>query len=305
MTAEIQRHAADARTVHRILCDHLDAAADTLEARPISDEAIHTARKSLKKARAVLRLLKDAIPHAQFRRENLALRDAARPLSAARDARALIDSLEKLEKLYGPAARQAIPPAFRRALESEQRATRRKSLPATRSPTHPVVRLQAIRKRVTVLRISAHGWEEIGTAFKRTYRNGRGAMKFARRTPTPECLHEWRKQSKHLWHQLQVLEPMSPGVIGELADQAHRLADYLGDHHDLAVLREQVTSHENRFAKPGGSGALLALIDRCEERLQEKAFLLGKRVYDEKPTAILKRFTGYRKRWRSSSAAAS
>src|SRR6201999_1755839 len=48
-------------------------------------EAIHGARKDLKKARAALRLVREELGEDIFKRENVALRDAARLLSASRD----------------------------------------------------------------------------------------------------------------------------------------------------------------------------------------------------------------------------
>jgi CHAD domain-containing protein len=49
----------------------------------LSGEAVHSARKELKKARATLRLLRDALSDAVYKRENAALRDAARRGAAA------------------------------------------------------------------------------------------------------------------------------------------------------------------------------------------------------------------------------
>jgi hypothetical protein len=41
-------------------------------------------------------LLRDALGKKAYRRENTALRDAARPLSAVRDGRVLLDALNSL-----------------------------------------------------------------------------------------------------------------------------------------------------------------------------------------------------------------
>src|ERR1700728_4201356 len=61
-----------------------------------SDVAVHRARKEIKKSRAALRLLRAALPEATYRREDAALRGAARTLNAARDARVLVRTLESL-----------------------------------------------------------------------------------------------------------------------------------------------------------------------------------------------------------------
>ena len=54
----------------------------------ISDERAHDARKQLKQARAVLRLLRAELGDTVYRRENRVLRDASRTISPLRDAKA-------------------------------------------------------------------------------------------------------------------------------------------------------------------------------------------------------------------------
>ena len=49
-------------------------------------EAVHEARKDLKKARSLLRLARPGLPGDVYRRENGALRATGRSLSGARDA---------------------------------------------------------------------------------------------------------------------------------------------------------------------------------------------------------------------------
>jgi CHAD domain-containing protein len=278
-----------------ILCDQITEAIESLQGQRVSGTDIHSARKSIKKARATLRLLRDGMSEAAYRRENVALRDAARPLSAVRDARVLVETLDRLEKLYGRAAAESIPKPFRQSLKRDQNKVRRPgSLPRQRKT------LAAIRNRIKRARIAEERWDTLGPSLQRVYANGRNAMKQALRTPTPVCFHEWRKQEKHLWHQLQVLEPLWPGQIQELAKELHRLSDWLGDDHDLAVLREQVVSRPKCFDEPGGPGALLALIDRCQQRLRAKATKAGARIYAEKPRVFTARFGRYWRKWKAS-----
>ena len=58
------------------------------------------------------------------------------------------------------------------------------------------------------------------------------------------------------------------------------LACYLGDDHDLWVLRE---TSKAKSADSADLDALLALIDRRRRQLQDKARLLGARLYEPKP----------------------
>jgi CHAD domain-containing protein len=138
----------------------------------------------------------------------------------------------------------------------------------------------------------------IGAGLKRVYRQGRKAFATSRAIPSPENLHEWRKQVKYLWHQLQVLEPLRPGAIGKRADRAARkLADHLGDDHDLSVLRTKVANMADEFPDTASCSALLALIDRYRTRLQDKAFALGRRLYEKEPGVFAARFGQYWRDW--------
>jgi len=90
---------------------------------------------------------------------------------------------------------------------------------------------------------------------------------------------------------------MWPGLIGELADQSHKLADYLGDDHDLSVLRGKVLEMGDALPDPAARSALIALIDRYRTELRDKAMVLGRRLYEEKPATFGARFGQYWRDW--------
>jgi CHAD domain-containing protein len=115
---------------------------------------------------------------------------------------------------------------------------------------------------------------------------------------TTADLHEWRKQVKYLRYQFHLLEPLWPAIIGELADQAHALTEYLGEDHDLAVLEQRIRGGDRKLLDDQTRGALLALIERCRRRLQDKAFVLGQRLYEERPAQLRRRFGQYWRTWR-------
>lgn len=262
-----------------------------LEAAQISDDAIHGARKELKKARSALRLLRDALQPAQYRRWNTDLRDAARPLSAARDARVLLDTLQQLLSSCGRSCQETADGLIRLLQREHLKAGR-----GVRNTSKEIQRsralLRGVLRRIERTTVRAEGWAPPGKGLHRVYSDGRRAMRTAQ-ARDPDALHDWRKQTKYLWHQLQILEPLWPEPIGELANQAHRLSNYLGDDHDLSVLRTRI-AHSGSAEADAGSKALLALIERRQDELRETAFLLGLRFYAEKPKAFAARFGGYR-----------
>ena len=92
------RHTKSGTTeVQRLLCRHIDRALKALQGnQPLSDAAVHGARKQLKKGRADLRLLRKALGSQRYAYEDTVLRDVARPLTAVRDARTFMDTLDRL-----------------------------------------------------------------------------------------------------------------------------------------------------------------------------------------------------------------
>ena len=82
-----------AAAVHGALVRQVGEAALELAGSEISDETIHAVRKRLKSARAKLRLLRAAVSDEPYAQANAALRDAARPLSAVRDAKVMLETV--------------------------------------------------------------------------------------------------------------------------------------------------------------------------------------------------------------------
>jgi len=292
---QLKRDEAGTHGARRVVRHQLSGALECLDVQNLDDEHVHCARKQLKKARATLRLLRDALGDTTYRRENFALRDVARPLGAARDGKVLLDTLEGLVERYGPVARAIPVDELRKALRRERLRSRR-ALSASVGKSIRTA-LRAAHERSARWRVGDAGWRVIGNGLTRIYSRGRAGLETSRAKRSAENLHEWRKQVKYLWHGFQLLEPLWPALIGELADQAHQLADYLGDDHDLAVLREKIIEHKDRFPEPASRSALLALLDRNRVELQDKAFVLGARIYEERPKEFEARFGRYWNDW--------
>jgi CHAD domain-containing protein len=209
----------------------------------------------------------------------------------------LLDALSSLVKYYGAPAAALPLTRFRRVLDHRRLESRKRVLAKPGPLREARQRLREVCSRSDAWHVGRHGWSVLGAGLKRTYSSGRDAFRQARVQPNNERLHEWRKQTKYLWHQLQVLEPLWPGQLGELADESHELADLLGDDHDLAVLRDRVVKSRELFPDAASHKVLLALIERSRARLQEKALQLGQRLYEETPAAFTARLGGYWRDW--------
>jgi CHAD domain-containing protein len=297
MAAELRPKEAGTRGVRRIFRREVGKAIAALRqgGQPLADEVVHDARKRLKKARAALRLLREALGSRLYDRANACCRDAARPLTEVRDAKVLRETLDELAERGAGAVDAAALDEVRRALRQDQRQVRHVLEERDLGPVEES--LEALREWAKDWPVGRRGWSVLGAGLKRVYRSGRDSFTEARQGPSLANLHEWRKQVKYLWHQLQVLRPMRPAVMEELARQAHDLADSLGDDHDLAVLRARLQEKPGRFPEQPVA-ALVGLIDRRRGELQEQALALGRRLYQERPKQFAGRLKGYWHAWR-------
>jgi CHAD domain-containing protein len=216
------------------------------------------------------------------RRENAALRDAARELSGTRDADVMITTLGDLADRFAGQLPAKTFDAIRDHLgpRSGQR-------PGSALEARAVQELGALRVRVDDWKLSRGGWKAIDSGLLRSYRRGRKAFDRACATRSTEGLHEWRKRVKDLWyHERLLARTCGPAVRGQAKD-FKRLADLLGDDHDLAVLREELAS--DTIPVPVDVGAVVELIDHRRHELQTEAIALGERVYADTPKAFRRR----------------
>jgi CHAD domain-containing protein len=289
--------------LRRCAREELESAINDLTERLGEDpvEAVHEARKSLKKERSLLRLARGSLPGSERRRENTALCDAGRRLSLARDADVKIQALEKLAERYAGQFPRTSVDAIRAQLERDRQVARLQ-LTASGVPAAVADDLRAVLSRVDRWGLRTGGWKAIEPGLRRAYRDGRKANVRARKKPTVTNLHDWRKRAKDLWYHLRLLEQTAPHTVRAHAEDAHVLTELLGDDHDLAVLRESLVTGSAEV--PADTAPVVAAIDHRRETLQEEAFFMGQRIYAESPKAFTRRIGAYWKGWRAQSKAA-
>jgi hypothetical protein len=274
-------------TVRRAALQHTAKAERALASSPLSDTDVHHARKEIKKARAALRLLRAALPEASYRREDAALRRAARVLDAARDARVLVRTLDSLCRRRRPLGRDKTVLALARSLRQRQAQAQRQLKSRRAILADARTMLRQVQLRGQRWRIDGHGWSSLGPAVRRIYRAGRHAARAARRHPDTLALHAWRKQVQYLWHALQMLRPLQARAHSKSGPRARRLSDYLGEEHDLALL--QSTLAAQRRDKDPMNDPLPAAIEQRRRALRAKAMALGARLYASRPRAMAAR----------------
>ena len=251
----------------------------------------------------MLRLVRPAIGNAPYRAENICFRDVARPLTEVRDAKILVETLDGLIEHFKEHVKDRSFDDVRKALQANLRAVRKRVLEEQDAFGVTAEVLRQARGRVKDWADVPNRWLALGRGLQDVDRRARAAFEDAAADPTVEKLHEWRKQAKYLRYQLEILRPLWPERMEELAGEADRMGELLGDDHDLAVLRQTITDDAAGPGDEGDREALLALIDRRRSELQQEARLLGGRFFVDRPREFARRLKRYWKAWRSQAAA--
>jgi CHAD domain-containing protein len=263
-------------------------------------EAVHETRKRLKRLRGLVRLSRDAIGEQTYERENTAFRMAGRRLSATRDAQVLLETLDALGERFADELPDSVTASLRARLEQE-RDRALQALRADDADTTAVLgALTDAVARTPAWTFDREGFAALSPGLRRIYGRGRKRMRAARKDPTPENLHEWRKRVKDLWHAVEIVGEAQPAKLERFAERAHALSGVLGDAHDLHVLREYVRTHPQCFGSEAGQRALLAVIDRRATALCRKALRRGRKLYDRSPKKFARRIE---RRWTDRAAA--
>lgn len=117
---------------------------------------------------------------------------------------------------------------------------------------------------------------------------------------TFEAFHEWRKRVKYHGYHCRLLRRAWDAPMKARRDEIDDLASILGDHHDLAVMKQWLGDATDLVDQaPGEVDAALALIERTRQSLEAEAWPLGRRVFAEKPKRLGARFETY---WKSHNA---
>lgn len=306
MSFELRSGESVRKNIRRIVRKQLDNALEELtgEQKGQRDEAVHEVRKCFKRVRAVLRLVRPVIGTKTYRAENSCFRDAARPLTEVRDAKILIETLDGLVKHFQEHIDDRAFSDVRKALQENLRAVRRRVLDEQNAFSVAAEVVRQARGRVKSWTDVPKKWSAMGLGLEITYRQARASFEATAADPTVETLHEWRKQAKYQCYQLEILRPIWPERLEELANEADRVGELLGDDHDLAVLRQMLNDDPDRFGDEGDREMLLALIDRRRTELEQEAMLLGGRFFRDRPRPFARRLKGYWKTWGRTTTAA-
>lgn len=297
MAYRLERDESVVAGLKRVVRDEMDSAATQLadNKRTSRDEAIHEARKSIKKVRALLRLMRGELGDT-YAAENTHLRDVARRLSEFRDALVIIETFDDLKQKFKDEAVNKLQ-SVRAGLTKRKNEASREDIRIVLDEGAAALRKSA--KRVKIWPLETDGYAAIGPGLERTYLAGRKALAAVRNEPTPLNFHELRKRVKDHWYHLRLLEDLWTDVMIAYEKSLKNLETWLGTDHNLAVLREKIVAEPAFYGTQKVIDQTLDLIDKYQKELRDSSLSLAERIYEENPREFRRRMRHLWDTWRN------
>jgi CHAD domain-containing protein len=286
--------------VKRIAREEIRSAVQYLSGRGgvSRDEAIHEARKNIKKTRALLRLVRTELGDV-YTSESARLRDVGQKLSPIRDLGALITTFDRLKKERGKTLGKVSLTGIRRTL-----GLRKKHVEAELGVQELMHSLAAsLRLTLRSVRrwpLKTDGFAALEPGLRKTFRAGKKALGALKKNGSREKFHEWRKRVKDHWYHVRLLENLWTDVLKGYEQTLKELEDALGEDLNLAILRDHVLSGSGLKGERRGVNRVVKAIDESRKELRERALAIGRRVYAEKPRQFTRQMGQLWDAWRES-----
>lgn len=279
--------------IHRNIDKQLGLAVSLLQpaSKVPSDSEVHEARRHVKKARTLLRLIKPVLGR-DYRLLNERLRSANRMLAPIADGEAVVETLSRLRQTTsspGPAVLHSIRQGL---VQREVRIDERARIDKVVETAADVLRAVQRDLRNPVARV--HGFRSIEPGLRRSYRAARRGLSRAAEESKAPVMHAWRRRVKDHWLLLRLLEARCGNRLATDEREVESLDETLGELNNCDILRRVVDA--DKLVSIEDRPLWTAAVGKYRASLRAKAFSDGRRIYRETPKQFVRRVE---KLWRA------
>ncbi|EMI17415.1 CHAD domain containing protein [Rhodopirellula maiorica SM1] len=298
MAFRLKQSESVSKSVRRIAREQIEKAIEEIEAPKLTQsKKVHQVRKRCKKLRGLVRLVRysmtDDYPYSNA---NALFRDIAKPLSEARDSKIYLDTFDALLEQCANAKQRARFQSIRDQLSQHRQHLLHDEVDVETQLGEARGQFSKAFKDVRRWRFNEKEYDAWGPGFGETYSRARTAFRDAQSNPSTEVFHEWRKRVKYHSYHCKLLRFLWPALMKCRQSEGEHLGDWLGVHHDLAVLKRHIADSPTDYGNRKVTNAFVDLIDKRSAQLESSAFRLGEKMFAESTKKFLKR---HRRYWKS------
>lgn len=267
--------------VKRVALALIETIQFNLTSEPDQHHAIHESRKSFKKLRALLRLIRKELKNKKFLKEDASFRNLSREISALRDITSLMECLTRLHEKYPTGSTADIINECRELLFARRLELEKDSLNWEQSIQNVKNTLSVREEQIGKWKLQKKLYSSWQQGLDEIYKAAQKTMAVAYKHPNGENFHEWRKNVKYLANMVSFLKNAWPPVIEPWLLEISNLATILGEDHDYEMLKEQLETENLKLEKRFHATILHEILEQEIEQLRKVAYFAGKKIFAE------------------------
>ena len=256
------------------------------------DNSVHEIRKSLKRIRAILRLIRYDIGEERFIIENLRFRNMARQISRLRDLSVIIkyfaDNFESGELIIDE--NNSI--NFVHHLNN-LRETELKRIVETQT-------FESIKEQMEIAHSDLNNYD-LNNLGPHTIEEGilyvyNQCLKKIRETQLKLDnipIHELRKRVKYLLNQMILIKDVWPEFFNTYSNSLKHASDLLGDDHNLLEITDLVKNTPSEILSEENKTIVVKRLDSERNHIHEELWPLLGKLFTEDPKSFIKRIKSY------------
>lgn len=279
----------------RIARNQVELALANIASDEVSPKNIHECRKSLKRTRALIKLVSPSIGMKAATRLDRNIRDVARALSLNRDGTVVMATIANLahgadEPLA--AALKQLQAKLEVGLVTEKSSSHN-SLPIDEFGIDDIrieeirADLDHIKHYLENLTIAQRGISALKPGLFASYKDGKRLLKVAYKRRTAESFHDLRKAVQVHWRQMSLLSRAWPEEMHLRVAAAREISQILGEEHDL-----ELVDQASQALDGVDENARSLVRSVCKERrrgLRQRARFRAERLFAEDASSFAKR----------------
>ncbi len=257
------------------------------------ERTVHQSRKSIKRIRAILKLIRDETGYSFYFRENRFFRDLSRKMSPARDFTVLLETLNHVEKKYSGKLDESEFRLLRKHLHAGMEAQFRALYGARGGFSEIAGEIGAALQRISSTISLRNDFVSIGSGMRRIYRRARNHLHHMDREPCMETLHEYRKNCRYLQYQVELIRPIYPELLKAYSSSMDRHTETLGKIRDYHRFETYLVNETPDLLTGPDRDTFLESVRQMRSKATEGVFKHAELLFAEKPLAFIKRIRFY------------
>lgn len=256
-------------------------------------KAIHESRRSIKRIRAILRLIRDEIGYSDYFRENRFYRDLARRMAPVRDSFVLHQTFLSLKSRYPDLVPERdyslLQNGLCRRIESDLEC-----FMDERGGFSSILKdVGQASRRIDHYCQLRNSYRSVRKGIRRVYKRGRNHHFRIREIQNLDQFHEYRKNAKYLQFQMELMQPLFPKLLKAYAGTIDKHTELLGDIRDLDRLGFYIQQVIPGEIPKGSARRILEKFSTHRDEMMAKVISKSQMIYAEKPGEFIRRINIY------------